>query len=476
MRIRLTILITLTTSWMSYAQTPDLKEYKIEGHNIVLQLERSMPRKDQEELLKKTGMEGLSLDTLWRFGSIGNWIKEGWRLGKTTTGYKIYKSITDLSGDLKWTKAIIDYSTDLATTIRSQVDATLGANNLRNNSVVTTKTGTHFFLKGKSTAKDVYLSGTFNEWSTLKTRMLKVDSGWVATVQLHPGKHQYKFIIDGHWMEDPDNKTREDDGQGGYNSVYYVTNYEFKLNGNTNAKRVVLSGSFNNWNEVDFKMLRTSTGWRLPIYLKDGTYEYKFIVDGTWIADPGNANIRDDGKGNTNSYLQLGGAVMFKLPGYANARKVILAGEFNNWNEEQLVMKKTPDGWEIPYVLAAGNYQYKFIIDGQWMTDPLNPHLASQHGHINSVVTVKPNHTFVLKKYQNALSVSVAGSFNDWGVGYSMKRTPDGWVYDAWLPPGKCLYKFIVDGKWIIDPGNEQWEQNEFGNGNSVLWIGAGEE
>jgi hypothetical protein len=200
-------------------------------------------------------------------------------------------------------------------------------------------------------------------------------------------------------------------------------------------------------------------------------------VDDNWITDPGNSATRDDGNGNINSLLQLGGSVLFKLAGFTNAKKVILSGEFNNWNEQQLVMKKTDTGWELPYVLAAGNYQYKFIVDGQWMTDPLNPHLASMHDHINSVLTVKPNHTFILKKYLTAVNVSVAGTFNGWGDGYSMKRTPVGWVYDAYLPPGKHLYKFIVDGKWIIDPGNELWEQNEFYNdGNSVLWISPGGE
>jgi hypothetical protein len=29
----------------------------------------------------------------------------------------------------------------------------------------------------------------------------------------------------------------------------------------------------------------------------------------------------------------------------------------------------------------------------------------------------------------------------------------------------------VVDQKWIIDPTNELWEENEYGTGNSVLWI-----
>jgi hypothetical protein len=52
-----------------------------------------------------------------------------------------------------------------------------------------------------------------------------------------------------------------------------------------------------------------------------------------------------------------------------------------------------------------------------------------------------------------------------------MKKVNDGWMVELFLPVGKCLYKFIVDGQWIIDPGNKLWEQNEFGTGNSLLWV-----
>jgi len=36
---------------------------------------------------------------------------------------------------------------------------------------------------------------------------------------------------------------------------------------------------------------------------------------------------------------------------------------------------------------------------------------------------------------------------------------------------GKHKYKYLVDGKWITDPNNKNWEQNEFGTGNSIIWV-----
>jgi hypothetical protein len=45
------------------------------------------------------------------------------------------------------------------------------------------------------------------------------------------------------------------------------------------------------------------------------------------------------------------------------------------------------------------------------------------------------------------------------------------WRIKMNLPTGKQTYKFVVDGKWIVDPANPLWEQNEHSSRNSVLWI-----
>lgn len=46
------------------------------------------------------------------------------------------------------------------------------------------------------------------------------DGVWRLTVPLRPGRHQYKFVIDGNtWKDDPNNPERVDDGYGGFNSL-----------------------------------------------------------------------------------------------------------------------------------------------------------------------------------------------------------------------------------------------------------------
>jgi 1,4-alpha-glucan branching enzyme len=208
------------------------------------------------------------------------------------------------------------------------------------------------------------------------------------------------------------------------------------------------------------------------MYLREGTHSYKFIVDNEWILDPANKITRPDGKGHENSFIGSGDTLIFRLKGYPDAKKVVLSGDFNAWNTGELFMEKSSGGWQLPYVLAAGNYEYKYIVDGTWITDPGNPYTTGDGGYINSFRAVKANHTFIMEQHSDAEKVILSGSFNGWNEnGYRMVKQAGNWTFSLYLKPGKSIYKYIVDGKWIIDPSNPLWEENEYGTGNSVLWI-----
>ena len=69
----------------------------------------------------------------------------------------------------------------------------------------------------------VFLAGTFNGWNATSHPMEKLKSGiWVITVQLGPGTHDYKFVVDGTWIEDPLNPEFVEDPYGGKNSILTV--------------------------------------------------------------------------------------------------------------------------------------------------------------------------------------------------------------------------------------------------------------
>jgi hypothetical protein len=54
------------------------------------------------------------------------------------------------------------------------------------------------------------------------------------------------------------------------------------------AKEVYLVGDFNNWNATVEKMERFGDTFEISLYMVEGSYRYKFIVDGDWIVDPDN--------------------------------------------------------------------------------------------------------------------------------------------------------------------------------------------
>ena len=80
-------------------------------------------------------------------------------------------------------------------------------------------------------------------------------------------------------------------------------NTTFKLKGYSEANFVVLSGTFNNWNQSQFVFGREGDEWVCRIDLEPGKHAYKFIVDGNWILDPANPATEEDAAGNVNSIL-----------------------------------------------------------------------------------------------------------------------------------------------------------------------------
>jgi CubicO group peptidase (beta-lactamase class C family) len=80
-------------------------------------------------------------------------------------------------------------------------------------------------------------------------------------------------------------------------------NTEFRLKGHKHASIVTLAGAFNGWNHAQIYFGREGDDWVCRIDLAPGKYQYKFLVDGDWIQDPGNPVTEGDGHGNTNSVI-----------------------------------------------------------------------------------------------------------------------------------------------------------------------------
>ena len=73
------------------------------------------------------------------------------------------------------------------------------------------------------------------------------------------------------------------------------------------------------------------------------------------------------------------------------SKEVYLVGDFNSWKADKSSrLELMPDGrWEKRVALKPGNYRYKFIVDGEWRTDPNNQRTApTDFGGVDSVLVV----------------------------------------------------------------------------------------
>lgn len=73
-----------------------------------------------------------------------------------------------------------------------------------------------------------------------------------------------------------------------------------------------------------------------------------------------------------------------------DAKQVFLVGDFNNWNQRTDPMVKRRGAFEKSKQLAPGEYQYKFVVDGEWYPDPAaEKQIPNKYGTLNSVVRVE---------------------------------------------------------------------------------------
>lgn len=72
------------------------------------------------------------------------------------------------------------------------------------------------------------------------------------------------------------------------------------------------------------------------------------------------------------------------------AREVFVLGDFNGWQRDALKARKFKDGtWRKSVPLRAGTYQYLFLVDGEWWSDPANPRrVQNPYGTENSLIEI----------------------------------------------------------------------------------------
>jgi chromosome partitioning protein len=88
---------------------------------------------------------------------------------------------------------------------------------------------------------------------------------------------------------------------------------------------------------------------------------------------------------------QIGDQVTFAAR-FEGASRVLIAGDFNNWSamSTPMTVDDRTNRWVTKLPLNPGRYQYRFVVDGRWTTDPANASVeTNQFGELNNVVEVR---------------------------------------------------------------------------------------
>lgn len=74
--------------------------------------------------------------------------------------------------------------------------------------------------------------------------------------------------------------------------------------------------------------------------------------------------------------------------------EVFISGSFNDWDGTTKSLKdKNGDGtFKTSMLLEPGEYEYKFVVNGEWLIDTDNPNFTqNEMGTLNSVIKVESN-------------------------------------------------------------------------------------
>lgn len=251
------------------------------------------------------------------------------------------------------------------------------------------------------------------------------------------------------------------------------------------AKEVYLAGEMTDWQGNVLKMKKTTEGvWILPLYLQQGAWQYKFVIDGQWTYDKANPNTTDDGFEGLNSIIILGeqapdSQVTENIP-HGSIDKITIQSKILGKKSPFVVYlppgyaKKPKEEYPVLFLLHGyGNNEKQWIRDGKiqnFMDNYLNSgwikpfiivmpfadtsmYVGKYETHIiNEVISYVDSH-YRVKKVKNATAIS-GMSMGGFGAFYLAHRHQD--IFGLSVPLSgfldmKFYPEFGINGKITMD-------------------------
>lgn len=261
---------------------------------------------------------------------------------------------------------------------------------------------------------------------------------------------------------------------------------------------VDVRGTINNWTAGVTPMTQGEDGiWSVTVSgLYNGTYEYKFVTNGSnWINDPKNTGALI---GGNNTFTITDGVVDSNEPEYTSPVISGTSVTFNYWQADEFTTATvygdmSDDGWATAYPMVKneetgvwsvtvdnlynGTYEYKIVVDDAWLKDPKNENIADSG---NSYFTITegedkpifyPDAVYLLPNFNwvGGYATFAAYFFNADGESEWVSMTDgnvDG-VYEAYIPEGMTSVIFcrtnpdFADMGWNTETEIRIWNQSD---------------
>ena len=345
--------------------------------------------------------------------------------------------------------------------------------------------------------------------------MEKTSFGFTYSMKVpEPGIYDYGMATGatgGTWEGDPLNGTRKANGGnpvivsnpivGNGESYVYLPSTEENLD----AKVLYKTKEEKTYKEVKFEKAEGYDNLYVATLKEAGTYEYLVKIgdeeaakDAYNFTEAGNEIVvkKEIKKPEFTSPVldEENGKVTFNYWA-PDAKEVLLAGSMTSWAAEAVKMKKDEETglFSVTLDLSFGSYQYKYVADGAWVTDPANPETKDGNSaftfgtlepQVNSE-TGDVTFTYYVKDYAKTVekteSVKLMGLTGvtyvdengkeiaaNWDTGLDMAKNKDGnyTITIKNMPAGQYEYKFKANNAtWLKD------KRNPDGDDNSVVTV-----
>ena len=377
------------------------------------------------------------------------------------------------------------------------------------------------FTYENASASQVYLAGSMNGWSTNAAEMKKSDSMFTYTMELDPGLYEYKFVVDGNWVQDSQNPTVMVHKDSNMNSVVIVSGLKDETVSGERGKEAELptvlsyvysDGSVEDKTVSEYKIKTDGAESFVSIdetnVTVSDTYDKDTMELTATTADGATATVTLNLSGETNEtrdiiihFANTAGweAVCGYMWNENGDNDTALNG---NWPGQTLA--KDENGYytmQYSYRPVAGqsfgyifhnnegkqtvdlNISYETIMSKGSIELWVQPEATDENGKYTcaqawneSEVFISPqvNGKQVTFRYQgndSTQSVQVYGSMNNWAEGGVVTLSESGnnvFTGTATLDPGVYQYKFVVDKTWMSDPKNPITVGKD---GNSVVVV-----